>query len=199
MSKDIALTADDGFPSDFTMKRVSESKRSPGKILAYHHILLGWLGPKSAYVVKLVAENAQFVIDKGYELNFKIMDMMKPEGNLLAGVPITIADIGFFISIKDYADGIYRANPENTTPEIEYAKLLLIASLPFGMVYIVAMGVFNITSKDWGKLLGGKPIEPIVPGTPIKYEDDPIQNILNWIFGLAGWFSPPKLPGPLQP
>ena len=175
MSKDIALTADDGFPSDFTHKRVSESKRSPGKILGYKHLLLGWLGPKSAYMVKMVADHGKDVINWGYQVNFKLMDILTPQG-ALAGEILTLgADIALFAALKDYADNQSVIN--GTDPKTEYAKLLAIMAMPFGMVILIGMAVYSISAKDWGTVYDDLRKEPLlkpfiyIVETIMPYED----------------------------
>lgn len=191
------LTKDDGFPSDFTHKRVSDALDRKGEILAYKHLLLGWIHPKTAYLVKLVAENAKDVIGWGYQLNFKIIDMLIPSGGALVGAVTGIGDIALFLALKDYADGIYRANPNTTTPEKEYAKLLAIFAMPYGMLILVGMAVFNLSSKDWGKILYDIK-GPFAPGTELSEAllESPayVPNLLEWFLGLFTGGTPPQYP-----
>lgn len=175
MSKDIILTKDDGFPSDFTHKRVSESKRSHGKVLGYKHLLLGWLGPKSTYMVKMVADHGKDVINWGYQVNFKLMDILTPQG-ALAGEIITLgADIALFAALKDYADN--QAAEKGTDPKTEYAKLLAIMAMPFGMVILVGMAVYSISAKDWGTVYDDLKDEPLLK---------PWIDVIDWILPSKG-------------
>jgi hypothetical protein len=129
---------------------VSDALDRKGEVLAYKHLLLGWMGPKSAYMVKLVAENAKDVISWGYQVNFKIIDMLTPQGGLIGELTDIAANVVIIKYLNDYAGEQSRL--KGTSKEMEIAILLGIMCLPFGMVYLVGLTVFKLTQEDWGSL-----------------------------------------------
>ncbi len=147
-----ALTKEDGMPSDFIRVRISNAVRHPGKVLAYEHLMLGWMGPKSSYMVKLVAENAHKIIDKGYEVNKMVLDVLNPGGALLGEVE-SIDKVIIFGIIFAYAKD--RSTRNKTDLEYEIARLMIIFCLPFGVAYLVLEGGM-LYSKGLNEVTGAQ-------------------------------------------